>query len=291
MPVGSLFYQRILIPLDGSETAEFAIPYAADLARTHNAELILLYLEALPAVVTEAADTAQVEHAKQSVTQLRNQLRGEGLRVREEFLESRDLGTTLFKFVESSHVSAIVMSTQGRMPMLRWLFGSQFEKQLNNSPVPIMLVRPVYHKIVVPLDGSRWSESAVGPATEMARANNADIVLLHVYQSPLGAYQPQLSLAGQQQMADQTYEQMRDQLVSLRNRLRQEGLRAEVQIVRSNNPAQAITDFVEAEEGVTMIVMSTHGRTGISRWLFGSVAQRISKNLRVPVTLVRPDLQ
>lgn len=289
MPVASLAYQRILVPLDGSETAEFAVPYAVDLALRHNAELILLYLEFLPALVSEADEAEQIERAKASVIDLRNQLHADGVRVREVMLESRNLANSLFQFVDSEHVSVVVMSTQGHMPMLRWLFGSQFEATLTTSPVPIMLVRPVYHKIVVPLDGSAWSESAIGPAVELARAHNAEILLLHVYQSPVGEYEAQLSLAGHQQIADQTYEQMRDQLVSMRNSLRREGLRAEERIIRSSNPAQAISDFVESEEGVTMIVMSTHGRTGISRWLFGSVAQKVSKNLRCPVTLVRPD--
>ncbi|HML21087.1 MAG TPA: universal stress protein [Aggregatilinea sp.] len=289
MPVASLAYQRILVPLDGSETAEFAVPYAVDLARRHDAELVLLYLEFLPALVSESDDAEQIEQAKASVIDLRNQLRADGLRVRDVMLESRNLSESLFQFVESEHISVVVMSTQGHQPMMRWLFGSQFETALMTSPVPIMLVQPVYHKIVVPLDGSGWSETAIGPATELARAHNAEVVLLHVYQSPVGEYEGQISLAGQQQIADQTYDQMHDQLVALRNMLRHEGLRAEERIIRSNNPAQAISDFVRNEEGVTMIVMSTHGRTGISRWLFGSVAQKVSKNLRCPVTLVRPD--
>jgi nucleotide-binding universal stress UspA family protein len=60
-------------------------------------------------------------------------------------------------------------------------------------------------------------------------------------------------------------------------------------IIRSGNPAQTICDFVESEEGISMIVMSTHGRTGISRWLVGSTAQTVIKNSRSPVTLVHPD--
>jgi nucleotide-binding universal stress UspA family protein len=82
---------------------------------------------------------------------------------------------------------------------------------------------------------------------------------------------------------------MADQLIALRNRLRQEGLRVRDVMMRGSNPAQVICDFVEAEEGISMIVMSTHGRTGLSRWLVGSVAQTVIRNSRSPVTLVRPD--
>jgi len=290
MTVASLAYQRILVPLDGSETAEFAIPYAADLARKHNAELVLLHLEYLPALTVEQSpDGPTHEQAQTHLTELRNQLHAEGIRASEHVIESRDLSETLFKFVEAERISVIVMSVQGRVGMLRWLFGNQIEKALGNLSVPLMLVRPVYHKIVVPLDGSRWSETAIPQAVDIARAHNAELVLLHIYQSPVSGYTAQIALAGQQDIAEQTYEQIHDHLIGLRNTLRSQGLRVREQMIRSNNPAQAICEFVESEEGVSMVVMTTHGRTGLSRWLFGSVAQKVVKNLRCPVTLVRPN--
>jgi nucleotide-binding universal stress UspA family protein len=183
----------------------------------------------------------------------------------------------------------MVMSTQGRAAMTRWLFGSGVEKALTSFPVPIMLVRPMYQRIVVPLDGSKWSESALPRATELARVHDAELVLLHVYQSKSGDYAGQWALAGQQQIADQAYEQMREEMIAIRNRLRQQGLRAREVIIRGGNPAQTICDFVESEEGISMIVMSTHGRAGLTRWLVGSVAQTVLKNSRSPVTLVHPE--
>jgi nucleotide-binding universal stress UspA family protein len=68
--------------------------------------------------------------------------------------------------------------------------------------------------------------------------------------------------------------------------LRKEGLRVREHIIRGSNPAQAICDYTDTVEGMCMIVMSTHGRTGLSRWLVGSVAQRVIKNANCPVTLV-----
>ena len=212
-----------------------------------------------------------------------------GIRAYEYLVASRDLAEALFKFVDSERVSVIVLSTQGRTGLLRWLFGSSVEKTITDMPVPLLLVRPMYQRIVVPLDGSKWSESAIPRATELARVHDAELVLLHVYQSKAGDYAGQWALAGQQQIADQTYEQMADQLIGLRNRLRQEGLRVRDVMIRAGNPAQVICDFVESEEGISMIVMSTHGRTGLSRWLVGSVAQTVIKNSRSPVTLVRPE--
>jgi nucleotide-binding universal stress UspA family protein len=283
-------YSRVLVPLDGSLAAEFAIRFAADLARSHDADLLLLYLKHLPANAESASTDGQdLEQINKYLADVRKEQRDAGVRAYEYLVASHDLSEALFKFIESERVSALVMSTQGRTGMIRWLFGGSVEKTLNDMPVPLMLVRPMYQRIVVPLDGSKWSESALPRAVELARVHDAELVLLHVYQSKTGDYAAQWALAGQQQIADQTYEQMADQLVALRNRLRQEGLRVRDVMMRGSNPAQIICDFVEAEEGISMIVMSTHGRTGLSRWLVGSVAQTVIKNSRSPVTLVRPD--
>jgi nucleotide-binding universal stress UspA family protein len=283
-------YSRVLVPLDGSLAAEFAIRFAADLALSHDADLLLLYLKHLPANA-ESADTGgqDLEQINKYLADVRKEQRDAGVRAYDYQIASHDLSEALFKFVDSERVSVIVTSTQGRTGMLRWLFGSSIEKTISDMPVPLLLVRPMYQRIVVPLDGSKWSESAIPRAVDLARVHDAEIVLLHVYQSKSSDYAGQWALAGQQQIADQSFEQMADQLVALRNRLRQEGLRVRDVMMRGGNPAQVICDFVETEEGISMIVMSTHGRTGLSRWLVGSVAQNVIKKSRSPVTLVRPD--
>lgn len=283
-------YSRVLVPLDGSLAAEFAIRFAADLARSHDADLLLLYLKHTPASAASTAPGEEnLDEIRKYLSDVRKEQRDVGIRAYDHLLESSSLSEALFKFVESERVSVMVLSTQGRTGMMRWLFGSSVEKTLNNMPVPLLLVRPLYQRIVVPLDGSKWSESAIPRATELARMHDAELVLLHVYQSKASDYAGQWVLAGQQQIADQSYEQMREELIALRNRLRQEGLRVREMMVRGGSPAQVICDFVESEEGISMIVMSTHGRTGLSRWLVGSTAQTVIKNSRSPVTLVHPD--
>lgn len=296
MTISTRIYTRVLVPLDGSQTAEFAIRFGADLANKHGAELFLLLLDTLPAKLgpsDESADETERaqarEKAQKNLAELHDRLEAEGFRVRAQTITTRDPHDALLKTIDTERVSAVVMSTQGRVPMLRWLFGSGVEKALDSFPVPIMLVRPMYGKIVVPLDGSKWSESAIPRAVEIARVHNAELILLHVYQSPSGSYSADWALAGQQQIADQSFAQLREQLVSLRNLLRHEGINVREQIIHSGSPAQAICDFAESEEGINLIVMSTHGRTGLSRWLVGSVAQKVMKNTRCPVTLVQPD--
>lgn len=293
MTIPTRIYNRVLVPLDGSSTAEFAIRFAADLALKHEADLLLLYLDYRAVSVGESSETPAEEQDNRRVDVylegLRKGLRAAGVRAHVLVIPTRDLSDTLLKTIESERISVVVMSTRGHSPMLRWLFGSHVEQALNNMPVPLLLVRPMYQQIIVPLDGSKWSESAIPRAVELARVHGAELVLLHVHQSQAGDYAGQWALAGQQQIADQPVEQMREQLVALRNRLRQEGLKAREVLIRGNNPAQAICDFVESEDGISMVVMSTHGRTGLARWLVGSVAQEVLKQARCPVTLVHPD--
>lgn len=285
-------YQNILVPLDGSDVAEYAIGHAVYLAREHRARLLLVCLadviDAEAVGLPLAAQQVTCQEAQERLQTLRHQLRSENLEVETRLIEGSDPRSALEQVIETEKVQLIVMSTQGWAGMLRWIFGPDVESALNNLPVSLLLVRPTTYKIVVPLDGSSWSESAIPQAQEIARAFDGEIILLHVFQSPASDYADQLALAGQQEAADRPYEDMRETLIALRNTLRREGIRAREQIIRSNNPAQAIVDFVEAEAGVSMVVMSTHGRTGISRLLMGSVAQTVVKNLRCPVTLVHP---
>lgn len=290
MPIPSRSYSRVLVPLDGSIAAEFAIQYGVDLAKKHSAELHLLLLSQLPPA---EADAEFHSHAPEDntayLTALRSEIRATGVSGQDHIIEHQDPGKALLEFVDAKLISVAVLATQGHHPMLSWLFGDQLEQRLSQVVVPFMLVRPQYDQIVVPLDGTKFAESAIARARELTKLHGAELVLLHIYQPKGGDYADQWALAGQQQIADQQYEQVHDQLIALRNRLRQEGVRAREVLVRGGNPAQVIADYVENEEDICIIVMSTHGRTGLSKLLAGSVAQNVIRQTRVPVILVNPD--
>ncbi|MCD4685493.1 MAG: universal stress protein, partial [Anaerolineae bacterium] len=201
MPYSARLYTRVLVPLDGSSAAEFAIRFGADLAHKHQAELLLLHLRRLdvmaPADAAQDDDTstAQIEAYLEA---LRKEVRADGVPTQTHVLSSHDLRADLLSFIESERVSAVALSTQGRTPMLRWLFGSNTQQTLSRFPVPVLLVRPAYQRVVVPLDGSKWSESAIPRAVESARLHSAELVLFHVYQPKGRDYAGDWALAGQQ---------------------------------------------------------------------------------------------
>ncbi len=150
------------------------------------------------------------------------------------------------------------------------------------------MTSPTYTKVLVPLDTSDWAERALPHASEIARANNAELVLLHVIQTHTSEYTPQVTLAGMDELSDQNTAQVKAYLQGLRNQLKIEGVKAHYAIVESRKPAETICEFA-SEEDIDLIVMSTHGRTGLARFLFGSIAHKIMQTVRVPVMLVRPE--
>lgn len=145
-----------------------------------------------------------------------------------------------------------------------------------------------YQKIVVPLDGSGWSQRAVPHAVDIARHNGSEIILLHVFRPPASEYTDQIALAGQEGQIQQLREVMKRYLIGVRTQLRGENLKVRTQMLEGVSVASIICDYVR-DEGADLVIMSTHGRGGIARFLFGSVASKIMEGVKVPVLLIHPD--
>lgn len=145
-----------------------------------------------------------------------------------------------------------------------------------------------YRKILVPLDGSRWSERAIPHAVDIARSNDAELILLHVFRPPAYEYTDQLALAGQDAQLDAMRAEIKQYLMGRRGELRNENITVRVQFIEGAGVARLICDYVNSE-GIDLVVMSTHGRSGLGQFLFGSVANKVMQCVSVPVLLVRPD--
>lgn len=145
-----------------------------------------------------------------------------------------------------------------------------------------------YQKIVVPLDGSGWSQRAVPHAVDIARANKAELILLHVFRPPAAEFTDQLALAGQEGQIQQMREAMKQYLIGVRTELRNEDISVRTQVIEGLSVPAIICDYVN-EEGVDLVVMSSHGRSGLARFLLGSVAGKVMEGVKVPVLLIHPD--
>jgi nucleotide-binding universal stress UspA family protein len=141
----------------------------------------------------------------------------------------------------------------------------------------------MYRRILVPLDGSKLAEQALRHAAVHAEQFGAELVLLKVL-GPLP--EPSMAGRGPVQRAEETSALLaRDYLEGVAAGLREQGFSVQAETVEGK-PYLEIVRFAEGQE-IDLIVMSTRGQSGISRWLLGSVTDRVVRGATVPVLLVQ----
>ena len=294
--------QTILVPLDGSPLGEHALPTAADLAHRSGARLVLLraagendhaeaeaYLDQLPAeafglvAASGAATPLPLSPGMQPPV--------------ERLIVTGSPAEAILAGVRDQAADLIVMTTHGRSGVHRLLLGSVAEKVIAASPVPVWLVRAdhpalpsaldVPLRLLVPLDGSPFAEAALPIARELAGILHARLTLLHVMEPTSLADDLLLTqpiVPPETTLVDPTEAQ--GYLGDWVARLRLEGLSADA-VVQAGHAKDAILRESETP-GVRLIVMATHGRTGLRQTVFGSVAQDTLRRGRLPLVLIRP---
>ncbi len=143
----------------------------------------------------------------------------------------------------------------------------------------------MYQRILVPLDGSKLAEQALPYATELCKGS-VEVILFQVVHLPLPLAAPDASLAVPVPAPDELLQEAKNYLEGIAEKLRGEGVSVRTDAVERDVVADAIVEYA-AEHGVDLIVMTTHGRSGISRLIFGSVAESVVRHAPCPVLLVR----
>lgn len=292
-------YHTLLVPLDGSALSEGALPMAKALARRANARLVLVRAAWLPALVgarpTET-QTRAVQEAQDYLARLAAELQQQDFRV-ETIVPQAPPDKAIVNAVALAQADLVVMTTHGRSGLGRWLYGSVAEAVLRRSPVPVLLVRAWSQvepdtlergapRLIVPLDGSRFAEAALRHAETLAWALGDSLVLMralvpaHLPADPLVAQ----ALLEKVELDDEA--EAYKYLTACAAPLRAAGLTVRT-AVRSGNAATAIIEEAWAAEA-SLIVMATHGCTGLERVLMGSVAQEVLKRGTLPLLLVHP---
>lgn len=301
-------YERMLVPLDGSELAEVVFAYAKELAGRLGTDVILLHVCALEETEQLPMRRAYIEHSVEIIKGQSEELQKKsGAQAGSKAIEVRGEVATgypaeeIIRYAEANHVDLILMATHGRSGIKRWTMGSVADKVLRVSKVPVWLVRAgvpkeiVYdqlptRKILVLLDGSELAESVLPHVEAVAKQQGAgpvEVVLLTVCEPMLlPSYYPitmPLSWDDHVTMCKRESEQY---LAKTEKRLKDTGLRVRSEVL-TGKPADAIVDYVN-KNPVNLIVMSTHGRSGLGRWVFGSVAEKVLLGVTSPILLIRP---
>lgn len=143
----------------------------------------------------------------------------------------------------------------------------------------------MYKRILVPLDGSPLSEAVLPHAQALAKSEGAEIILLRVPVNPVVEFSFSDPAIAETVIEEIEYE-TKKYIEALSAKLETAGLRVSF-LIREGPVAETILAVAEAMQ-VDMIAMSTHGRSGIQRWVMGSVADRVIGHSEVPVMLIRP---
>lgn len=293
---------KILIPLDCSVSSEGVLAHLRWLAPPESTEVVLVsvaehwqFTYGLVDYRLTDLSTSIREATREYLENQVRRLQGEGYAATMKVADG-DPALVILEYAKELHVDMIAMSTHGRAGFARWALGSVAERVIQETTIPVFLVRP--HsvapsptgdalRILVPLDGSALSEEALTSAMEIARRTHAKVFLLHALFAPIG--EGMRLLFDSQEEVDEMLEQWRMDgqayLESVAERVRAKGIDVEI-LLAEGMPDEVIENEV-AREQIDLVVMSTHGRTGVRRWVYGSVANKVLHAMDCPLLLIR----
>jgi nucleotide-binding universal stress UspA family protein len=319
MDVEEVTMNTILVPLDGSVLAERVLPYVRRLASILDAQVCLLQVlqdvgsndmfnevllgayglveppEALRDRQHQAWEAAR-QRAEGYLDAQAAPLREAGLDVQTELLFGSP-DQIIVEVARERHVTLIAMATHGYSGLRHWTLGSVTDRVVHTATTPVFVVgsagpapaAPDIKRILVPLDGSAFAQQALPLATDLATRAHAELLLLEAVAPLIGMYpdthipnRPQTyhteTLAALESRAAQ-------ELDRLAGELRQQGITATA-VTELGYPAEVIVDEA-GRRAVDLIVMATHGYSGLRRWALGSVAHKVLHSSTTPLLLVR----
>jgi nucleotide-binding universal stress UspA family protein len=296
----------IIVPLDGSAFGEHAIPIALRVAATMNAEIELVHVhEAVPPYYTQGAspldpalDAALLAQWRHYLERLAERLRRTTPVAIATVVLSGPVPATLAEHVDERHPELVAAATHGHGGLSRAWLGSVATALVRHACAPVLLLRPnesrdaavpryPFARVLVPLDGSAQSEEAIGHALRIASNDSAEYLLVHVVMPlvlpPEAPDATALDLSQIRASAEAYLEDVAD-------RVRERVHAVETCVLEDAHTSRAILQYAAASRA-DLVSMETHGRTGFSRLVFGSVADKVVRGAGVPVLLHRPCIE
>lgn len=283
-------FRRILVPLDGTKRAEEAIPFARELATSPDAQVFLLHVEPQSASVI---DEIAIDNRLESIA---SELREAGVKAH-IVTEFGKAAPAIATAADLDKVDIITLAPQPRGLLEGMRHPSVTANVLARTAAPVLVVPPVGTaeppkllqfggaQVIVTLDGSELAEKALPLALRIARYYDRPLLLLRII-PPV-----RVIAAGPETypLVRETYDsevhEATDYLAALRERLeRVENVQVQTMFAQGV-PAEAILALAETRPG-SILVMSTHGRTGLARLVLGSVTNAVARKVRIPLLVV-----
>jgi len=282
-------WKKILVPLDGSDPAELALPYAEELATAFKSELILLY-------VGEASEEQYLHMHRLYLQKIAVQTKKAVERVSPVVISGKP-SEAIVKYTEKNDIRLIVMASHGHSSIIPWAKGGIASKVIEGVGVPLLLIKEtkrrktkekhLISRILLPLDGSEAGEAAITRVKELKSRLEAEVILLEVVSEgrhlhTVGGLDyilyPETELETFKAEARTYLEKVYKRLYRGKGELSVE--------IKTGEVAKEILNFAK-QKSVSLIAISSHGHSGMTKWVFGSTAQKIISDSPIPVLVVR----
>jgi nucleotide-binding universal stress UspA family protein len=296
-------FTKLLIPLDGSKNSEKVVPLARVLAA--RLRLPIELLEVIDVADVSARLTVETADNFNSMIMESERVSREHLNEIAEKLPggnvtcSVERGKPADVIIEKAALdpgTLIAMATHGRSGIDRWMLGSVAEKVLRGSRNPLFLVRAneedsldhgaTIKSVLVPLDGSELAASVLPTVVEIANTLDLEVVLCRAYEIDQSAYYGRDEFVPNYDgLLGQLKENAEDYLNKAADSLKRAGFNKVSCIALAGSGAEQIADY-SRQHPDAMVVMCTHGRSGVSRWVLGSVTEKVVRHSSDPVLVL-----
>jgi nucleotide-binding universal stress UspA family protein len=297
-------YKALMVPLDGSDFAEEALPMARALASRMGARLHLVHVIRPSPDMSVQGPEVDLEWMATARKGTEGYLQDLASTIQEEdgtettiaALEGRVV-PALREYAAAHQVDLVVLTTHGSGGVQRWWLGSVADGLIRTARRHLLLVHPwddtedrpggesPFSRVVVPLDGSELAEKALGPAARLARTFEAGLTLLRVVPAPIELTSI-YGMAGVRMESEgyrRRVEEARSYLDKVASGL--EDVEVEAAVMENQEAADGVIAGAK-ETGGDLLVLSTRGRGGVARAVIGSVADKVIRSTVLPVLVI-----
>jgi len=294
-------FGKILIAVDESSCSERAGRVGLAFAKSVNAQVVVSHVLKVPPAywgLVAPSETTR-RHAEAILEPWAKLGRQMQVNLSAEPMHNDDIAEGIVYLANRSNCDLIVMGTHGREGLGRMLLGSVAERVSRLAKIPVMLVRGdgqvepstgLFERILAPVDGSEAGRPAFELANQLAGQLGAELQILHVvpplpapvvgpYGTDFGAYNWQETLKAMEEQGEAIVENARRMATAPR-------VKTALLKAQTRRESDVIVDYAR-DNHTDLIVMGTHGRTGLERLLLGSVAEGVAHHTPVPLLLIR----
>lgn len=287
--------EKILIPLDGSKLSDASLCHGEELARAFGSELHLFGVCEGP---DEKHHRLMRVYLEKNAEAMRRTVSGKPLNIK-TVVHCGDPADRIIEYAAKERISLLITVSHGHSGIMPWTMGRTADRIVHGAPVPVLLLRAasvrkrspkksIFGKMLLPLDGSAAGETALPLVLEIAVRMKAEVTLLSVVESAQRVH----TIGGldfirfPEQLVQKMEQDLSAYLDGAVKKFRDRGIEARGEL-RSGHAAEEILKCAKTA-AVRLVAMSSHGKSGLRQWVFGSVSNKVLHAGKAHLLLTKP---